>query len=270
MEDCPSGTEDIDASKTLRRTADMTLDYDILKPIVETIRMGKTYFGKVDVDVLHDINFVVHPGEFVAIVGQSGSGKSTLLNILGCLDTATSGVLRIDGDDVSDYVDDQLARVRGDKIGFVFQYHYLIDELTCLENVLLPVIIRRGGVDAVDRARVLSLIDRVGLTEQIHQTPDTMSSGQNQRCALVRALANEPRLILADEPTGNLDSRSGQEVFNLLGQMNRETGVAVVMVTHDERLASAADRIMLIEDGHMQRIEESDMQARSTMAVRRG
>lgn len=227
-------------------------------PIVEAASLSKTYFGKIDVPVLKDINLVVNPGEFIAVVGQSGSGKSTLLNIVGCLDTLTGGSLRIDGADVSDLEDDELAQVRGEKIGFVFQYHYLIDELSCLENVLLPVMIRRGEVSDADRRRILNLLDRVGLTGQLGQTPDTMSGGQNQRCALVRALANEPRLILADEPTGNLDSRSGQEVFDLLRQMNRETQVAVIMVTHDERLAAAADRIMLIEDGNMCRLGSFD------------
>lgn len=229
--------------------------------IVDARDLSKTYFGKVDVPVLTGIDLAVDEGEFIAIVGQSGSGKSTLLNILGCLDTLTGGSLTIDGADVSDLEDDELARIRSEKIGFVFQYHYLIDELTCLENVLLPISIRLGETPDSDRKRMLSLLDRVGLTGQLRQTPDTMSGGQNQRCALVRALANEPRLILADEPTGNLDSRSSQEVFDLLRSMNRETQVAVIMVTHDERLAAAADRIMLIEDGSMRELTSAEHRA---------
>lgn len=223
-------------------------------PIIETNNLQKTYFGKVRIDVLHGIDLTVNPGEFVAIIGQSGSGKSTLLNILGCLDVATGGSLRLEGQEVSDLDDNALAALRSEKIGFVFQYHYLIDELNCLENALLPLSIRRSSSGSEDEAHVRTLLDRVRLTDQLDQTPDTMSGGQNQRCALVRALANRPRLILADEPTGNLDRNSGQEVFDLLREMSRETGVAVVMVTHDERLAAAADRILAIEDGRIQEV----------------
>jgi len=227
-------------------------------PIAEAIGLEKTYFGKVEVPVLHGIDLTVQAGEFLAIMGQSGSGKSTLLNLLGCLDVPTGGVLRIDGEDVGRLGDDQLAQVRGDKIGFVFQYHYLIDELNCLENVLLPLQIRRTFVRPQDEERVRRLLDRVGLSGKLRQTPDTMSGGENQRCALVRALANEPRLVLADEPTGNLDRISGRQVFDLLRQVSSETGVAVVMVTHDDRLARAADRILEIEDGKLRGIPAAE------------
>jgi ABC-type lipoprotein export system ATPase subunit len=220
-----------------------------MTPVVETIGLRKTYFGKVDVPVLHGIDMRVEPGEFVAIMGQSGSGKSTLLNILGALDRPTGGMVRINGVDVATLDDDGLAELRSDTIGFVFQAHYLLDEFTCLENVLMPITIRHGAATREERARVVGLLRRVDLGAQLHQTPDTMSGGQNQRCAIVRALANEPRLVLADEPTGNLDSHSGQEVFSLFREMTRERGVAVIMVTHDDRLARAADRILMIEDG---------------------
>jgi ABC-type lipoprotein export system ATPase subunit len=151
--------------------------------------------------------------------------------------------------------DDGLAELRSDTIGFVFQFHYLLDEFTCLENALMPIMIRRGSVSGAERDRVVGLLRRVGLGGQLHQTPDTMSGGQNQRCAIVRALANAPRLVLSDEPTGNLDSHSSQEVFALMREMNRETGVAFIMVTHDDRLSRAADRILLIQDGRLRELE---------------
>lgn len=223
---------------------------------VVTVRgLEKTYFGKVEARVLLGIDFDVYPGEFVAVIGQSGSGKTTLLNLLGCLDRPTGGVLRIDGQDVTALPDDALADLRSATLGFIFQSHFLLDEFTCLENAVMPILIRRDQVPDADRSRVERLLRRVGLGDQLHKTPDTMSGGQNQRCAIVRALANQPRLLLADEPTGNLDSRNGDEVFQLLREMNRETGVAVIMVTHDERLTREADRILCIEDGRIR--EES-------------
>ena len=236
--------------------------------IVETRDLRKTYHGKVDVPVLHGIDMRVEAGEFVAIVGQSGSGKSTLLNILGCLDRLTAGQLLIDGVDVETLNDDSLAELRSERIGFVFQFHYLLDEFTCLENALMPIVIRHDAATPEERAWVTSLLERVGLGAQLHKTPDTMSGGQNQRCAIVRALANKPRLVLADEPTGNLDSNSGREVFALMREMNRDLGVAFIMVTHDDRLARAADRILLIEDGYMRQVSGSDLDPISRTATR--
>jgi lipoprotein-releasing system ATP-binding protein len=225
--------------------------------VIETRGLRKTYVGKVAVPVLHGIDLCIRAGEFVAIIGQSGSGKSTLLNILGALDVPTGGAVLINGIDISTLDDDTLADIRSAGIGFVFQFHHLLDEYTCLENVLLPLIIRRGSVGAAARARVIRLLERVGLGHRLENHPDSMSGGENQRCAVVRALANEPRIVLADEPTGNLDSRSGQEVFALMREMNREVGVAFVMVTHDDRLAQAADRILLIEDGRMRELDKA-------------
>jgi ABC-type lipoprotein export system ATPase subunit len=225
--------------------------------VVETKGLRKTYFGKVDVPVLHGIDMRVRAGEFVAIVGQSGSGKSTLLNILGALDVPTGGTVLVNGADVASLDEDELARLRSDEIGFVFQFHYLLDEFTCLENALMPITIRRGEASDEERARVVALLERVGLGSQLHKRPDEMSGGQNQRCAIVRALANAPKIVLADEPTGNLDSRSGQEVFAMMREMNRESGVAFVMITHDDRLAQAADRILLIEDGLIHAVEKT-------------
>jgi lipoprotein-releasing system ATP-binding protein len=227
--------------------------------VIETRGLRKTYFGKVAVPVLHGIDLAIRAGEFVAIMGQSGSGKSTLLNILGALDVPTGGTVLINGVDIGTLDDDALATLRSEGIGFIFQFHHLLDEYTCLENALLPLIIRSGRVGEEEHARVVRLLERVGLGHRLENHPDAMSGGENQRCAIVRALANAPRIVLADEPTGNLDSRSGQEVFALMREMNREIGVAFVMVTHDDRLAQAADRILLIEDG---RIHELPKDAR--------
>ncbi|MBK9154505.1 MAG: ABC transporter ATP-binding protein [Chloracidobacterium sp.] len=231
--------------------------------VVETRGLRKTYFGKIDVPVLFGIDLQIRAEEFVAVVGQSGSGKSTLLNILGALDSPTAGTVLINGVDISELDSDGLARLRSAEVGFIFQQHYLLDEFTCLENVLMPITIRHGDVTDEDRSRMTRLLERVGLGDQINKTPDEMSGGQNQRCAVVRALANSPRIILADEPTGNLDSRSGEEVFNLMREMNRESGVAFVMITHDDRLARAADRILLIEDGLVHEISREEHRRRT-------
>lgn len=231
--------------------------------VVETRELRKTYFGKVTVPVLHGIDLRIFAGEFVAIIGQSGSGKSTLLNILGALDVPTSGTVLINGVDISTLDDDALADLRSEEVGFIFQFHHLLDEYTCLENVLLPLIIRQGSVGDAERDRVIRLLERVGLGHRLDNHPDEMSGGENQRCAIVRALANAPRIVLADEPTGNLDSRSGQEVFALMRDMNREVDVAFVMVTHDDRLAQAADRILLIEDGRMRQLDKEEHRVRT-------
>jgi lipoprotein-releasing system ATP-binding protein len=225
--------------------------------VIETQGLRKTYFGKVAVPVLHGIDLRIQAGEFVAIIGQSGSGKSTLLNILGALDIPTSGTVLINGVDISTLDDDALAALRSEGVGFIFQFHHLLDEYTCLENALLPLIIRHGSVGEAEYTRVVRLLERVGLGHRLHNHPDGMSGGENQRCAIVRALANEPQIVLADEPTGNLDSHSSQEVFALMREMNREIGVAFVMVTHDDRLAQAADYILLIEDGRMRELPKA-------------
>jgi ABC-type lipoprotein export system ATPase subunit len=219
--------------------------------VIETRGLEKTYFGKIDVPVLFGLDIEIRAREFVAIVGQSGSGKSTLLNILGALDVPTGGTVLINGVDIATLDDDGLARLRSDDVGFIFQAHYLLDDFTCLENALMPITIRKGEASDKERDMVLELLKRVGLGDQTNKHPDEMSGGQNQRCAIVRALANSPNIVLADEPTGNLDSRSGDEVFRLMREMNRDTGVAFVMITHDDRLAQAADRILLIEDGQI-------------------
>jgi len=232
--------------------------------IVETRGLQKTYFGKVDVPVLHGIDLQIRASEFVAIIGQSGSGKTTLLNILGALDVPTGGSVKINGVDISQLDEDELARLRSEDVGFIFQFHYLLDEFTCLENAVMPLTIHHGEVTEEERERIIHLLERVGLGSEIDKRPDEMSGGQNQRCAIVRALANSPKIILADEPTGNLDSRSGEEVFELMREMNRESGIAFVMITHDDRLAQAADRILMIEDGLIYEISKQEHRKRMT------
>ena len=172
--------------------------------------------------VLHGIDLQIRAGDFVALVGQSGSGKSTLLHLLGALDVPTTGRVLIKGVDLASLSEDELALLRSEEIGFIFQSHHLLDGFTCLENALMPITIRHGIETEAQRARVIHLLQRVGLGHHLHKRPDEMSGGQNQRCAIVRALANAPQIVLADEPTGNLDSRSGEEVFALMREMNRE------------------------------------------------
>jgi lipoprotein-releasing system ATP-binding protein len=212
-----------------------------------------------ELQVLAGVDIEVRAGEFVAVVGQSGSGKSTLLNLMGALDTPTSGSLNLGGLELAGLGSDALADVRSTRIGFVFQFHYLLDEFSCLENALMPILVRSGRASPAQQERVRQLMDRVGLSDQMHKLPSKISGGQQQRVAIVRALANQPSLVLADEPTGNLDSRSGQQVFALMREITRDHQVAFVMVTHDDRLARAADRILRIEDGLIREVTHSDL-----------
>ncbi len=222
---------------------------DDVPPAVQTIGLKKTYFGAVPVKVLHGIDMTVEAGEFTSVLGQSGSGKSTLLNCLGALDRPTEGRVIVAGQNLADLDDDELADLRNTQVGFIFQFHYLQAEFTCLENALMPVSIQKGEADPEDVDRVAGLLERVGLGHRLDNRPGQLSGGEQQRTAIVRALANQPRLVLADEPTGNLDSKSSDRVFEVMREINQETGVAFVMVTHDNRLASRGDRILRIEDG---------------------
>lgn len=219
--------------------------------VARDLRKGYLLGTPLEVSVLKGIDFVVPRGEFVAIVGQSGSGKSTLLNILGALDQPTSGLVSIDGVDIANLDSRGLAYLRNEKIGFVFQFHHLLNEFTCLENALMPIVIRRGRATAAERERVKALMGRVGLDQVLQKRANQISGGQQQRVAIIRALANQPALILADEPTGNLDSVSSKEVFAMMREMTAEQGVTFMMVTHDDRLAEQADRIFRIEDGRV-------------------
>ena len=221
------------------------------RPILVARELRKSYLigTELQVDVLRGINFEVDAGEFVAIVGQSGSGKSTLLNIIGALDQPSSGLVSIDGVDISTLDSNGLADLRNDKVGFVFQFHHLLAEFTCLENAMMPILVSQGSASKAERERVLALMERVGVGGIAEKMANQISGGQQQRVAIIRALSRQPALVLADEPTGNLDSNSSREVFALMREMTREQGVTFMMVTHDERLANQADRIFRIEDG---------------------
>lgn len=205
--------------------------------------------GAVQVHALQDINLTIAQGEFVAIMGHSGSGKSTLMNILGCLDRPTSGQYLLDGIDVSQQSNDALSDIRNQKIGFVFQAFNLIPRTSALSNVELPMIYAR--VPAKTRLqRATALLEKVGLGQRLDHMPNELSGGQKQRVAIARALANEPPILLADEPTGNLDSASTVEIMELFTQLNRE-GVTVLIVTHEDDVAAFTDRVLWFEDGRL-------------------
>ncbi len=218
--------------------------------LIEARNLCKVYhLGTVEVPALRGISFRIHHGEAVAIMGQSGSGKSTLMNVLGCLDLPTSGEYYFDEQDVSKLTDDQLAAMRNKKIGFVFQQFNLLSRTTVLRNVELPLFYSGNGDRKAARARAEELLTQVGLAERMNHRPNELSGGQMQRVAIARALINQPMLLLADEPTGNLDSHTGAEILGLLLKLNRETGQTLVVVTHDPTIASQLQRTIHIKDG---------------------
>jgi lipoprotein-releasing system ATP-binding protein len=203
------------------------------------------------IEILHDIDLVMEKGEFLALMGPSGSGKTTLLNIIGLLDRPTSGRLLINGEDTGQLTDTALTQLRGHHIGFVFQDHHLISAFTAVENVMMPLLVDRGFPSAKIRARADDLMARVGLEKIANNMATNMSGGQKQRVAVARALAMNPDLILADEPTGNLDTKSASSVFDLMRQVNRESGTSFLMVTHNFDLAKRCDRIVNVIDGRI-------------------
>jgi len=205
-----------------------------------------------ETEVLHDIDLSVRQGEFVALIGPSGSGKSTLLNIIGLLDKPTSGRLTIKGQDTSSLKEAEITRLRGHTIGFVFQYHYLISAFTALENVMMPMLVDRGFRSADMENRARDLLIRVGLEQVSGNLATNMSGGQQQRVAIARALAMNPDLILADEPTGNLDTKSADSVFGLMREFNQESGTSYLIVTHNMDLARRCDRIISVVDGRIE------------------
>ncbi len=220
-----------------------------MSALIQLQHVSKLYEGGETVRALDDVSLTIDDGEFVAVIGQSGSGKSTLMNILGCLDVPTKGRYLLDGRDMSRVSHAAAAAVRSRQIGFIFQGFHLIPSLTAEENVELPLLYRGMGREE-RRRRVAESLRRVGLAERVRHRPSELSGGQQQRVAIARALAASPPLILADEPTGNLDSASGTEIMRMLHELNRD-GHTVVLITHDNAIADAAERRIVIRDGRV-------------------
>jgi predicted ABC-type transport system involved in lysophospholipase L1 biosynthesis ATPase subunit len=221
--------------------------------IVELTEVAKTYVspGGAETRVLRGVDLRIGQGESVAIVGPSGCGKSTLLNIIGTLDRATSGRVSLNGRDVAPLGERELSAIRSELVGFVFQLHHLLPQLSILENTLVPTLVREGGAKAEERAK--ALLGRVGLSARLDHRPGQLSGGECQRAAVVRALINRPKLLLADEPTGSLDRESAASLSTLLSELNREEGVALVLVTHSAELAARAGRVVELRDGMVAR-----------------
>jgi putative ABC transport system ATP-binding protein len=220
------------------------------RQIAELRRISRTYYkpdGSVLVEALRSIDLDVPAGQYIAIMGASGSGKSTLMNILGCLDRPTQGSYLLEGRDVATLEDDELSRIRGRKIGFIFQAFNLISELNIVENVEVPLFYQ-GLSKSVRQERATEQLRRVGLEDRLSHRPSELSGGQQQRVAIARALVTEPAIVMADEPTGNLDSQTGEAVLGLISELHQQ-GLTIVMVTHDERVADRCQRILRLRDG---------------------
>lgn len=220
------------------------------KPLIETVNLTRIYPGAQPVVALDDINLTIAEGEFISIMGPSGSGKSTLMNVLGLLDKPTRGALIYQGEDTAAWNEGRKSRYRNRTIGFIFQAHLLMPEFTALENVLIP---SRIGETYGSEARHAAerILDRIGLRGRMNHRPAELSGGQNQRVAIARALVNNPRVVFADEPTGALDSKTSEQVYELMREINREDGVTFVIVTHEQALGEKADRIINILDGRI-------------------
>jgi putative ABC transport system ATP-binding protein len=221
--------------------------------IIETVDLRKVYgVGDAEVAAVNGIDMRIHSGEFVAIMGPSGSGKSTLMNILACLDRPTEGHYILDGEDVSEYTRKELAAIRSQKLGFVFQSFNLLPRATALDNVIMPMIYRREKrVSPAERKEIaMAALESVGLGDRMHHLPSELSGGQEQRVAIARALVNDPVLLLADEPTGNLDTKSSEEILGLLHDLH-DRGRTIVMVTHEPDIAHHTERIIMVRDGKL-------------------
>jgi ABC-type lipoprotein export system ATPase subunit len=256
------------------------LGEDLLVPLIELRNVRKVYdLGEVRVEALKDATLSIEQGEYVALIGPSGSGKSTLMNTLGCLDRPTSGSYLLAGAEIATMSGDERARIRNERIGFVFQSFNLLARTSALENVELPLMYAPGVSDGASRRRARAVLEKVGLADRLDHQPTQLSGGQQQRVAIARALVNNPSILLADEPTGNLDSKTSKEIIQLFRKLNDEGGLTIILVTHDQEIASHAKRIIALRDGevvadtadlaqalqmlHSQRPEESPNSAES-------
>ena len=232
-----------------------------MKEIIKIEHLHKTYdTGAVQVHALRDVNLTIHEGEYVAIMGQSGSGKSTLMNILGCMDRRFEGMYLLDGISIAEQGENDLSRIRNQKIGFVFQAFQLIPRTSALKNVEIPMIYR-GMKGEARKKKAEALLTKVGLGERVHHMPNELSGGQKQRVAIARALANDPAILLADEPTGNLDTKASHEIMEFFTKLNEE-GATVIVVTHEEDIAQYTKRIVRFQDGQIisdERVEKDDI-----------
>jgi len=223
------------------------------EPVIHVEHLRKVYrMGMIEVQALQNISFEIQHGEILSIMGPSGSGKSTLMNILGCLDSPTSGEYILDGVSVANLRDDQLAQIRNRKVGFVFQSFNLLPRMTALTNTGLPL--RYAGVVKGRDTRARQALEAVGLGDRLHHRPGELSGGQQQRVAVARALVNDPAILLADEPTGNLDSKAGREIMDLLLTLNRERGTTIIIVTHDPTIAAQTQRVIHLRDGLIEEV----------------
>lgn len=223
--------------------------------VVNATRVFK--IGEVETHALRGVNLTIQNGEFTALVGPSGSGKTTLLQLIGCLDQPTSGTVLINGKDVTRLNRNQRADLRKGTIGFIFQFFALIPTLTAYENVEMPLLLSNGRSASQRRERVMEMLEAVGLTDRVHHRPDQLSGGQQQRVAVARALSINPSLVLADEPTANLDTENGKQVMDIMQKLNKETGVTFVFATHDPRVINYASRIVTLQDGLIQKDSKS-------------
>lgn len=221
------------------------------KPIIETKKLSKFFYDPVKFQALKNVDILVEKGEFVSIVGSSGSGKSTLLYVLSTLDTDYEGDIYLDGENISRQTKDKLSMIRNEKIGFVFQFHYLLPEFTVLENVSLPALKLRKYSEEEIRHRALEKLDMLGLKDQADKKANKLSGGQQQRAAIARALINDPKIIFGDEPTGNLDSKNATTVFEILHDLKRNHGQTILIVTHDMGFAGQTDRMITLKDGEV-------------------
>ena len=238
-----------------------------MKTIIEAKNLIRTYrVGEIDVHALRGVSVTVGEGELVAIMGSSGSGKSTLMNILGCLDRPTSGEYFLDGRAVNSLTNNEYASIRNEHIGFVFQVFNLLPRTTAIDNVMLPLFYDRSNRIREPLKAAKEALEKVGLGERMHHEPNQLSGGQQQRVAIARALVNKPSILLADEPTGNLDSRTSIEILSLFQELN-DQGITIILVTHEEDIAAYSKRVILMRDGHILRDREVPQQRLKTFCV---